>query len=300
MTPLSRRRFLTMSAACAAFPADARPATTSHWRGIALGAPASLRLEGLTDAQAAPLIASVEAEVNRLENIFSLYRPQSELSRLNRDGHLTAPAPELLNVLSLCSALHKATGGVFDPSIQPLWSALANGAAAVDVDSARKSIGWSRVSVRTDMIRLPRPGISALTLNGIAQGAITDRIADLLTTFGLRDVLVNMGEITARGHRENGQAWQVGLAGPGRKVVKSIELSDRAVATSDPNSLMLTKDQGHILNPQDETSPNHVVSVSASSAAVADGLSTALCAMPETRVDPVVRSFAEARIEMFV
>ncbi|MEW2918331.1 FAD:protein FMN transferase [Ruegeria sp. ANG10] len=300
MTALSRRRFLTMSAACAVFPAGAKSAPTAHWRGVALGASASLRLEGLTDTQAAPIIAAVEAEVNRLENTFSLYRPQSELSRLNRDGHLSTPAPELLNVLSLCSALHEATDGVFDPSVQPLWSALANGATSQEIHSARKSIGWSRVFIGAEMIRLPRPGLSALTLNGIAQGAITDRIAALLAVHGLRDVLVNMGEISARGHRQDGQAWQVGMAGPGREVLKSIELSDRAVATSDAGNFMLTDDQGHILNPQDETAASHMVSVSAPSAAIADGLSTALCALPETRVDAVVRSFPEARIEMYI
>ena len=53
MTVLTRRRFLAISAACAALPACA--GTFAQWRGIALGAPASLRLEGKTDAQAAPV-----------------------------------------------------------------------------------------------------------------------------------------------------------------------------------------------------------------------------------------------------
>ncbi|WP_170332418.1 FAD:protein FMN transferase [Ruegeria arenilitoris] len=298
MTPLSRRRFLTMSAACATFPAGAKPAPAAHWRGVALGAEASLRLEGLTDAQAAPIIAAAEAEMDRLENIFSLYRPQSELSRLNRDGHLSGPAPELLNILSLCTAIHEASDGAFDPSIQPLWSAIATGANPEEIDAARRSVGWARVTVRTDVIHLPQPGVSALTLNGIAQGAITDRISALLTAHGLRDVLVNMGEIAALGQRADGQAWQVGLAGRGGNVHKSIELRDRAVATSDARSLMLTGEQGHILNPAGDPRPAHVVSVSAPSAAIADGLSTALCALPEKRIGAVTAAFPEVRVEM--
>lgn len=298
MNPLSRRRFLTMSAACAAFPMSATAAPVAHWRGIALGAAASLRLEGLTDAQASPIFAAVEAELNRLENIFSLYRPESELSRLNRDGHLSAPAPELLNVLSLCTALYEATDGVFDPTIQPLWQALATGARPAEIQTARASVGWHRVSLGTDIIRLPQPGDSALTLNGIAQGAITDRISALLTSQGLRDVLVNMGEIAARGQRGDGQSWHVGLAGPGGEVQKTIQLRDRAVATSDAGSLMLTAEQGHILNPKSANRPNHVVSVSAPSAAIADGLSTAVCALSKTRASAVVSAFGGARIEM--
>ncbi|WP_170546544.1 FAD:protein FMN transferase [Ruegeria arenilitoris] len=300
MIPLSRRRFLTISAACAAFPAGAKPAPAAHWRGVALGAEASLRLEGLTDAQAAPIIAAVEAEMDRLENIFSLYRPQSELSRLNNAGHLSGPAPELLNVLSLCTALHDATNGAFDPTVQPLWSALASGASRDKIDAARRSVGWARVTVKADVIRLPQPGVSALTLNGIAQGAVTDRISTLLKGHGLQNVLVNMGEIAALGQRADGLSWQVGLAGPGGQVQKSIELRDRAVATSDARSFMLTSDQGHILNPTGGSHPAHIVSVSGPSAAIADGLSTALCALPKAGVETVLKSFPDARLEMHI
>ncbi|WP_299084379.1 FAD:protein FMN transferase [uncultured Ruegeria sp.] len=300
MTYLSRRRFLFMSAACAAVPSSAMPASIARWRGTALGAPASLRLVGLTETQAAPIFAAVEAEVIRLENIFSLYRPDSELCRLNRYGHLIAPAPELLDVLGLCTALFEATGGVFDPTIQPLWAALATRAHSDQVTAARDTVGWNRVSVQTDQIRLPQPGRSALTLNGIAQGAITDRISALLASYGLRDVLVNMGEIAAHGWRADGQGWRVGLAGPEGKVQKTISLQDRAVATSDPNSMMLADQQGHILNPKGDEVAMHTVSVSATNAALADGLSTALCALPKRRVKAVIAAFSGAVLEMFV
>ena len=47
-----------------------------------------------------------------------------------------------------------------------------------------------------------------------------------------------------------------------------------------------------------EVRPDHVVSVSAPSAAVADGISTALCALPKSQIDAVIGSFPEARVEM--
>lgn len=300
MTPLSRRRFLIMSAACAATPAVATPTQAAHWRGVALGAKASLRLEGLTDAQAAPVFAAVEAELNRLENIFSLYRPESQLSQLNRTGYLNAPAPELLNVLTLCSALFEASGGVFDPTIQPVWVALAQGADQQSLQAAWNTVGWDRITLDSGAIRLADPGQSALTLNGIAQGAITDRIAALLTAHGLRDVLVDMGEIAARGQRNDGRNWQVGLAGPAGAVQKSITLQDHAVATSDANSIQLADTRGHILNPKEDRQPGRIVSVSAPSAAIADGLSTALCILPEAQSQTLVSAFPGAVIEMFL
>ncbi|WP_170562245.1 FAD:protein FMN transferase [Ruegeria atlantica] len=295
MTLLSRRRFLSISAASAACPAIAAPVTAALWRGSALGAPASMQLIGLTDTQARPVFAAVEAEVTRLEDIFSLYRPKSQLSRLNRDGFLMHPAPELLSLFSLCSVLHQNSGGAFDPTIQPLWAALINGE---DVKTARNSIGWNKVSVNNDVIRLPYPGQSALTLNGIAQGAITDRIAALLRSKGMQDILIDMGEIMAIGQRHDGRAWQVGLAGPQSQVTKRISLRDRAVATSDATNLMLNEAYGHIFNPTGRMPSSRVVSVSANTAALADGLSTTLCALPDGELSKVLNLFPDAHLEM--
>ena len=299
MTHLSRRRFLTISAAaCAALPADASTAPTAQWRGTAMGAAASLRLEGLTDAQAAPIIVAVEDEVTRLENIFSLYRPNSQLSRLNRDGHLHTPAPELLDVFSLCTSLYRVTEGAFDPTIQPLWMALATGASADKIEAARGTIGWDKVSVQSNAIQLPYPGQSGLTLNGIAQGAITDRIAALLRGYGLRDVLVDMGEITALGRHGDGQDWRVGVTGPGGTIHKRISLRDRAIATSDAGALKLSDQHGHILNPNGGALPHQALSISAPEAALADGLSTALCALTEAQAEAVLAQFPDASLEM--
>ena len=298
MTVLTRRRFLAISAACAALPACA--GTFAQWRGIALGAPASLRLEGKTDAQAAPVFAAVEAELNRLEDIFSLYRTHSQISQLNRMGHLTTPAPELLEVLSLCSAIHDASGGAFDPTVQPLWLTLASGAAQAHVERARQMIGWNRVHVGADVIRLPQPGLSAITLNGIAQGAITDRIVALLRSFNLRNVLVDMGEVAALGQRGSAEPWRVGLARPDGTVVKRISLRDRAIATSAPEGTLLRGESGHILNPLGTGPAHQAVSVSAPLAALADGLSTALYVTPPDRIEAVLARFPDSLIEMLI
>ncbi len=137
MTILSRRRFLTISASTLAVPVFAMDAPIASWRGTAMGASASMQLQGLTPEVADPIFAAVEHELARLEQIFSLYRPDSELSRLNPTGHLDTPAPELLEVLSLCDALHHSSGGVFDPTIQPYWQALARRASEQELDQAR-------------------------------------------------------------------------------------------------------------------------------------------------------------------
>lgn len=294
MTPFSRRRFLTIAAACAALPAGAAP-VTARWRGRALGAGVSMQLAGLTEGEAAPIFAEVTQELDRLEGIFSLYRTDSEITRLNRDGVLRAPSPELLQVLSLADRLHHATGGVFDPTVQPLWLALANGQ---DVEEARARIGWTGLRFDAAAACFDDPGM-AITLNGIAQGAVTDRIAALLRARGLHDVLIDMGEIAALGRRADGAPWSVGIADPAGRIVRRMTLSDRALATSAPRGTLLNAatGQGHILNPAGGAPLRALVSVSAPTAAVADGLSTALCLLPPERGANALAHFPPARLE---
>ncbi len=294
MTRLNRRRFLTIAAASAAVPAGMAVAATETaiWSGIALGAPAQMKIAGMSASEAAPIFASVEAELSRLEGIFSLYR-ESALTTLNRDGVLSAPAPELLEVLSLSDSIHKASGGAFDPSVQPLW--LAKGGKG-DVSSAQGLVGWQNVQFDTTAVKFDTDGM-ALTLNGIAQGYVTDRVVALMKDAGLTNVLMDMGEVAALGTKADGAGWKAGVSTPEGDIVARVTLTDRALATSAPSATVLSGTEGHIFLPNGAESVQALASVSAPTAAVADALSTALCLMDETTGRAMVDQFADARIE---
>ncbi len=290
MTGITRRRFFAISAAVSALPGSAfGAASVTRWRGTALGAGASMTLDGIGEAEAAPLIGRVVSEIGRLEQIFSLYRSESDLSRLNRTGHLNAPPPEMLELLTLCGAIHAYTGGAFDPTIQPLWALHAKAAlegrmpSEAKIDQARTRVGWPGVRFDFNNISFARSGM-ALTLNGIAQGYIADRIADLLRAEGMTGVLIDMGEIHAVGTHENGMPWRVGITNPDGGVRSDVvALADRALATSAPYGTVLDQAGriGHIVDPRSGRTGGHwrQVSVSAPRAALADGLSTAFCLM---------------------
>lgn len=294
---LKRRRFLSIMAASALVPTGAALARTTdlveNWTGRAMGAPAKMTLVGLRAAQAAPIFRGVENELARLERIFSLYQ-DSELVNLNRAAQLDAPSHELLEVLSLCESLHHASAGAFDPSIQPLWLAHAHQS---DRALARGLVGWSDVRFDSRQVSLGRPGM-ALTLNGIAQGYISDKIAALLRAHGLRDVVLDMGEIVAVGNRADGREWRVGVADPAGKIVKQLRMGNRGLATSAPWGTNLTGMSGHILNPDGTGAEQTLVSVSAPRAVVADGLSTALCVMTPQAGRELVAQFEGAQIEV--
>ena len=112
---ITRRRFIgitaAMSVSALVSPTFAQNDSPQPmiWRGVALGANAELRLYHNNPAVAENLIQQAIAEVNRLENIFSVYRENSQISRLNRAGSLNAPSADLLAVLSQAQSIHSLT-----------------------------------------------------------------------------------------------------------------------------------------------------------------------------------------------
>ena len=281
---MNRRRFLTLTAAALA-PLPVQAATVTTWEGQGLGAALTLHLVGADPHQARTTFARVAAEIERIESLASLYR-DSALTRLNRDGHLAWPSPDLLDLLTLAGQVHSATAGAFDPTVQPLWLALAQGLTA---DPALA--GWDRVHLSPKEIRLDRG--QALTLNGIAQGWAADRIAALLRAQGFSEALVDMGEISALGSQTG---WPVQIAGPDGAELATTRLTDRALATSSPRGT-LVNGQPHILGPQGQPPLWQTVSVSAPSAAVADALSTAFCLMERPAIDAALVHFPDTQLE---
>lgn len=292
---LTRRRFLAITAALAPTMAMAYRADLHVETGIALGAQVTLRLQH-PDAPA--LAAQAMAEIRRLEGIFSLYLPQSALSRLNSDGALADPPFEMLECLTLAGAVHRASAGLFDPTVQPLWRAEAEALKrALPLTEAERAalaarIGWQKVGVAPKAITL-QPGM-ALTLNGIAQGFIADRVAALLAKQGLTRALIDTGEMVAL---PEGQ-WPVQLPDS-----SNLPLQGRALATSAPLGMTFGGDgqTSHILNPMTSRpvqSRWQAISVSAPSAALADALSTALCLTSgRAEAETLCAAFAGSRLE---
>ena len=275
---IPRRRFLAISAAALCAPAHAT--SPVRWRGRAMGAEVSLTLEGPEDL-ARRAVARITETLRRCESLFSLYDPASTLSRLNRDKRLPSPPSEFLDLLHLCARMHRATAGRFDPTVQPLWQALAGGG---DAETARRAIGWGRVALSPHEIAIGPD--QALTLNGIAQGYATDLVACVLRDAGLPLILVNIGEFHA-----GGRPWRLGISDPHHGLVATERLEDLAIATSSPSAMTLPGGNPHILDPTGDGAPRwSTVSVVAENAATADALSTAFCHATEDEIRSLRRA----------
>lgn len=311
---LTRRRFVSILAAASVTPlmaggTRARPMSTFNWEGVALGAHARLALQHPDPGAAKSAIAACLDEVARLEAIFSLHRADSALARLNAHGHLDAAPGDLRELLAQALALAKRSNGAFDPTVQPLWALFArhfsepgadpDGPPRAAVEQAAARVGWHKVEIDGAAIRLRDPGM-ALTLNGIAQGYITDKVADLLRERGFRHVLVDMGEQRALGPKWDGTAWKVGISSPAAPQIPlvALPLTSGAVATSGGYGLRFDGAGrfAHIFDPRTGTPARHWASVTVVTdrAAVADSLSTALSVVAPARVRALLPRDARA------
>ena len=309
----SRRRFIRIAAAFAGLAAlsaergYAAPAL-HRWRGVAVGADCEIQLYHPDAQRAEQLVAACIAEARRLETIFSLYRRESALCRLNRDAALYDPPPDLLRLMSETDAVHRLTDGAFDPTVQPLWNLYAAHFQGVDSDpagpaaglvaAALKHVGWRRVTF--DEARVTLALGMGLTFNGIAQGYITDRVCDLLRREGVGHTMVDMGELRALDTRPDGLPWQVGLETAKRVVARSIEISSRAVATSAGAATEFDSAGRftHLFDPRTGSARPlwSSVSVVAKTATLADGLSTAFSMLPLEQVRRVAAGLDEVEV----
>jgi thiamine biosynthesis lipoprotein len=316
---MTRRRFISVLAAASAVPLASRrglaaqPRTVT-WEGIALGAPARLTLQHGDEATAKEAIAVSLEEIARLEAIFSLHRPDSALSRLNTTGSIEDAPGELRVLLAEALALARLSNGAFDPTIQPLWALYAHhfggpgaspdGPSLDEIGAALHLVDWRRVEIEGGAVRLGLPHM-AVTLNGIAQGYITDRVGALLRARGFEYVLVSLGEDLALGPKWDGSAWRIGIADPENRarVLTEVPLSVGAMATSAGSGFHFDAAGRftHILDPRTGRPARQWASVTvlADRAALADGLSTVLSVAPVERAPAILAGRARAYLVAF-
>lgn len=255
-------------------------------RGWALGADVTMTVLGLSEDRAQVALAAAFHELELIEQVMSLYRPDSQISRLNQDRVIRQPHPHLLAVLAQAEEVSRLTDGAFDITVQPLWSLHADrqqqGSLPTndEISAARAAVDWRAVAASREAVTLNAPATS-ITLNGIAQGFAADRALTVLKEHGVELALVNSGEIGTVGLKPDGHGWKVGIQHPRSKdaFVEVAELRDRALSTSGDYETSFTPDfsKNHIFDPHTGQSPAEVASVSivAQTAMQADALSTA-------------------------
>jgi thiamine biosynthesis lipoprotein len=309
---LTRRRAIRIVAAVAGLPlmiaavrASAPPAQMFHWQGEVLDALSEVTLWHTDAALCRRTILKMRAEIARYERIFSLYRPESEISRLNAAGALMRPAPELRALIEESQRFGVLSAGAFDISVQPLWQLyeahfwshahIVPDIVARAQDVARELVDFRRIETGAGRIAFAREGMG-ITLNSVAQGFITDAIADMLRNEGFESAVVDLGEFHTLGRHPDGHPWRIGIqdALAASEVDRVIELDDMALAVSGGYGTTFepTGHFHHIFDPQTGASANKLAdaAVIGPRATAANALTVAICVVGEERAHALLEA----------
>ncbi len=187
---------------------------------------------------------AVFQEISRVEELMSFYRPESQISQINRDvhPHRVRVSPEVFALLNQARSLSQLTQGAFDVTFVPLWQLWGRCAkerrlpSAEELRQAKALVDYRKLRLweETQEVGLDLAGMQ-VNLGGIAKGYALARAAEVMQQAGLDNFLVNMGgDLFAQGGGKEGKGWKVGIRHPRREVdfIGILRLRDMFVLTS--------------------------------------------------------------------
>ncbi len=240
--------------------------------------------------QADRISRAVENEMRRIDREMSPYKPESELSKVNR---LAAKGPvkissELFALVTKAEKISQQSHGAFDLTYasvgyrydyrlrqKPDQQTIKQSLAAIDytgivLDKNERSIFFKHPKIKID-------------LGGIAKGYAVKNCLNILRKFDIEHGLVSAGGDTGLLGDRKGRPWFVGIKHPraNDKTAVHLPLSDEAISTSgDYERYFIENDvrYHHIINPKTGKSAQQVVSVSVigKDPTLVDALSTTL------------------------
>lgn len=289
--------WIVLALACSPAVVDVPAPTASSWceaSGRTLGTTYALKWAGDCDG----VQEEVEAVLETVDRQMSTWRDDSELMAVRKGGRVDV-SPDTLSVVRDGLALAEATGGAFDPTVQPLmelWGfhsreRTLTTPSAEALAAARSTVGWTKVSTGATWVNA---GGTALDLSAIAKGHAVDRVSLLLSRKGRANHMVEIGgEVRVAGEGPRG-LWSLGVDAPeeggvpGQQFVAVVQLTNHALATSG-NYRNLVEVDGrkvhHTMDPRTgEPAVTDVASVSvvAPTCREADSLATAVMVLGAT------------------
>lgn len=259
---------------------------------LAMGTLVEIKVRGLERDAADAAINAAFAEVRRVDTLFSTYKPESPVWKLNRGNDTLVAVPDEVFALMLrCDTLWRASGGAFDVAIEPLiqaWDFDAEHPAVPTEEvlaTARSASGWQHVRLETDQ-RIRKSSRAGVNFGAIAKGYAVDRAVAILRENGAVDALMNAGgEI-----RATGGSWEIGIQHPRSpsEFLAVIDLQGGAIATSGDYEKYYEIDgkrYHHIFDPATGRPARgcQSVSVIASDDVTADAIATAVFVMGTER-----------------
>lgn len=232
------------------------------FRFTAMASPCSLHFEADSDLVAEVAASDAMDEVRRIEERYSRYRPESELSRINaaaRDGGEAEVDAETAALIDFAFAAYEKSGGLFDISSGLLRKAWNFDVAALParetIAPLLARIGLDHVRWQNPMIGFARPGME-LDFGGVGKEYAVDRAVEVLRSYGITHGLVDLGgDIGVTGPEPDGTPWSIGIANPRQPddLLASVPLAAGGLAGSGDYERFIEVDGRrycHILDPR--------------------------------------------------
>jgi FAD:protein FMN transferase len=268
-----------------------QPMLTGAWmkrEEAIMGTSISVELWADDRAQGEAAIAAVMDEMHRIDRCMSPHKPDSELSRINRDAAL-APvllSAEMARLLIRAKEFSALSEGAFDityavvgqlydyrQGIRPSEAALARACTLV---------GWRNLIIEPHPIdpnaRTVRFALRGMRidLGGFAKGHAVDNAAAILRERGIQHANVSAGGDSRVIGDRRGRPWTIGVRDPRRpgEMVAMLPLEDVSISTSGDYERYFDADgvrHHHLIDPATGRSPRSVHSVTI---LAEDGLTT--------------------------
>lgn len=197
-----------------------RPGGYSELSGYAQGGVYSVKFKSGKGLDVKEIGMAVDSILTMVDTTLSGYNKGSQLSRYNA-GIPVVPNAMFKEIFTISKHLYAETGGALDVASGQLFDAWGFGftrdslPSAATVDSLKAICGMDKIdSLDSNMSLLSSAVRPKLNFNAIAQGYSCDKIADYLHSKGIRDMLVNIGEIYCEGLNPSGKPWTIGVDMP--------------------------------------------------------------------------------------
>jgi thiamine biosynthesis lipoprotein len=218
-------------------------------------------------------LAAVMDEMHRINRAMSPHKPESELSRINREAAAgpVALSAEMLNLLAQAERYSQITDGAFDISYAAVGRLfdfrLQQRPSEAALQQARAAIGYRHVLLdhQAGTVRFTHPG-TCIDLGGFAKGHAVDQAAAILRRLGIRHAHISAGGDSRVMGDRRGRPWSIGIRDPRRPgaLVAVLPLQDTSVSTSGDYERAFVEGgvrYHHLIDPASGRSPDAVCSV---------------------------------------
>ncbi|MDR1984777.1 MAG: FAD:protein FMN transferase [Prevotellaceae bacterium] len=243
------------------------------------------------------LQSEIDSLLDKFNMSLSAYNPNSIISKINQN--IDVDIDEYFEKVFLkAKYFYEITDGAFDISASSLFSAWGFGFGNKEkitpqlIDSLKQFVGMEKINLVDGKIIKSDNRVN-INANALAKGYAVDVVADFLISQGIKNFLVEIGgEIVAAGKNKNNEKWKIGIdkpfdgnLNPGENIIHTIELTNKAIATSGNYRQFYTengKKYSHTIDPKTGYPVQHSLlsaTVIAADCMSADAVATSIMVM---------------------